>query len=152
RTYPSARIRAANLATELASTGSGIIAGCSLVTASALLDLVSEPWLRALASRCRDAGAVVLFALTYDGRMQCEPAETGDEMIRALVNEHQERDKGFGPALGPMAAALAAQCFSELGYHVEQESSPWVLAPADAELQRELIAGWARASAELAHE
>jgi glycosyltransferase involved in cell wall biosynthesis len=43
--------------------------GQALVTASALLDLVSERWLLALAARCRHAGAAALFALSYDGRI-----------------------------------------------------------------------------------
>jgi trans-aconitate methyltransferase len=51
--------------------------GCSLVTASALLDLVSERWLEKLVERCRETGAAVLFALTYDGRIACSPEEPG---------------------------------------------------------------------------
>src|SRR5690606_442811 len=42
-----------------------------IVTASALLDLVSAEWLEGLAASCRAANASALFALTYDGRMQC---------------------------------------------------------------------------------
>src|SRR5215467_10757136 len=38
--------------------------GRALVTASALLDLVSDAWLEVLVARCFDAGAAVLFALT----------------------------------------------------------------------------------------
>ena len=92
-----------------------------LVTASALLDLVSESWLRRIAVRCRDVGATVLFALTYDGRMRFEPAHAGDENIRTLVNHHQRTDKGFGPALGPAAIATAQTIFTELGYRVSRE-------------------------------
>jgi hypothetical protein len=57
----------------------GIFAGRALVTASALLDLVSETWLRLLAARCRENRAAVLFALTYDGAIRCAPAEPEDE-------------------------------------------------------------------------
>ena len=46
-----------------------IFDGRALVTASALLDLVSEEWLRVLAVRCAESGAAVLFALSYDGRI-----------------------------------------------------------------------------------
>src|SRR5262245_42947755 len=70
-----------------------------LVTASALLDLVSEKWLRALAAECRTAAATALFALTYDGRSHCDPEEPEDEEIRGLMNQHQrQNDKGFGRA------------------------------------------------------
>jgi GNAT superfamily N-acetyltransferase len=152
RLVPAATVRAVNLATAFETPGDGIVAGRTLVTASALLDLVSEAWLSALAARCRDEGAVVLFALTYDGGMRCEPEESDDETIRALVNRHQRRDKGFGAALGPAAADRAAECFARLGYYVEREPSPWVLTSDSAALQRQLIAGWAEAASEMAPE
>lgn len=122
----------------------------ALVTASALLDLVSERWVRALAVRCADTGAAVLFALSYDGRIVCSPEDPDDRAIVALVNAHQRSDKGFGPALGPDATDRAAQCFSDLGYRVQRGRSDWVLTPESAELQRQLIDGWARAAIEIA--
>jgi hypothetical protein len=120
------------------------------VTASALLDLVSERWLLALAGHCRGAGAAVLFALSYDGRIECAPADEEDESVRQLVNAHQRRDKGFGPALGPAATECAARAFTALGYHVQRDGSDWILRPDASELQRELIDGWARAAIEMA--
>jgi SAM-dependent methyltransferase len=121
-----------------------------LVTASALLDLVSARWLESLASECRVAGAAGLFTLTYDGRFHCLPEEPGDDDIRALVNEHQHGDKGFGPALGPSACTVAAECFGALGYAVDREASDWHLEPDAAELQRQVIEGWARAAVQVA--
>ena len=127
-----------------------IFAGRALVTASALLDLVSEEWLRTLAARCADEGAAVLFALSYDGRIECTPADPDDDALRDLVNAHQRTDKGFGPALGPDAAWFAAQCLADRGYRVDRDRSDWVLASGSAELQRQLVDGWARAAAEIA--
>ena len=127
-----------------------VFANRDLVTASALLDLVSESWLRALAARCRDAGVAALFALTYDGTIECTPNEPEDRMIRDLVNCHQRTDKGFGPALGPDAVAVAERCFVGEGFQVRREPSDWQLPPAMRELQRELIDGWARAAIEAA--
>jgi len=130
-----------------------LFSGRHLVTASALLDLVSESWLRTLAARCRESGAAALFALTYNGQSRCLPAEAEDETIRELVNRHQKTDKGLGgPAAGPDAAACAARCFAEAGYHVRRESTDWALPPDARDLQRELIAGWAEAAAEIAPE
>ncbi len=122
----------------------------ALVTASALLDLVSHDWLRSLADRCHECGASVLFALSYDGRIRCSPDDPEDETIRELVNRHQRTDKGFGPALGPDAAGYAQQCLANLGYRVQREPSDWVLPPASPDLQRQLIEGWAHAAAEIA--
>ena len=124
----------------------GMFDGRALVTASALLDLVSEDWLRALAARCRESGSAVLFALSYDGRMQCSPEESGDRAVRDLVNLHQRTDKGFGPALGAGATDAAVRCFAELGYHMRREPSDWTLTPEQTALQRELIDGWADAA------
>src|SRR5437016_5963868 len=82
----------------------GIFPGRHLVTASALLDLVSERWLRSLAARCRTLAAPALFALTYNGHFACDPAEPEDDTVRELFNSHQRsNDKGFGRAEGPAA-------------------------------------------------
>jgi hypothetical protein len=127
-----------------------LFAGRHLVTASALLDLVSERWLRALAAHCRAAGAAALFAITYNGSSSCSPAEPEDEMIRDLLNRHQKRDKGLsGPAAGPGAAECAARCFEEVGYRVRTEPSDWMLGSAERELQRRLVEGWADAAMEM---
>ena len=127
-----------------------IFEGRDLVTASALLDLVSEPWLLMLANRCAACGAAALFALGYDGRIVCSPEDPDDGAIVTLVNEHQRTDKGFGPALGPDATDRAVRCFGDLGYRVERAPSDWVLTPESGELQRQLIDGWAQAAAAMA--
>lgn len=119
-----------------------------LVTASALLDLVSADWLDALAARCAAADAAVLFALTYDGRMHLEPGEPGDDLARALVNRHQRTDKGFGPALGPDAFAAAVSTFARHGYAMRVDAADWRLGPAARELQIALLDGWLGAAVE----
>ena len=128
-----------------------IFAGRHLVTASALLDLVSAPWLRALAAQCRTAGAAALFTVTYDGRSSCVPAEPEDDLVRDLMNRHQARDKGLGgPSAGPEAVSIAERSLVEAGYRVHDERSDWMLAPGDAAVQRMLIDGWAEAATEMA--
>ena len=117
-----------------------------LVTASALLDLVSGPWLARLADRCRAARAQVLFALTYDGRCTCRPTEPDDVKIIALVNRHQRTDKGFGPALGPAAAHAAAAQFALRGYRVRRARSDWRIDASEPALQAALLGGWAQAA------
>ncbi len=128
-----------------------IFARRHIVTASALLDLVSESWLLALAAHCRVEGALALFAITYNGQFACTPADAEDEEVRGLMNQHQKRDKGLGgPAAGPDAGAVAEQCFVQEGYRVRRERSDWVLGPADRDVQRLLIDGWADAATEMA--
>jgi hypothetical protein len=124
--------------------------GRHLVTASALLDLVSEAWLRALAACCRENGAAVLFALTYTGGSVCFPGEPEDDEIRDLLNRHQKMsDKGFGAAAGPDAFQAAVRSFAEIGYEVRHDASAWRLSPDAKPLQRLLIKGWADAALEL---
>jgi len=143
-------VRAMNLATAFEQRAEDICAGRDLVTASALLDLVSEPWLHALAHKCRDARAAVLFALTYNGVVHCSPEEPEDDAVRELVNRHQRVDKGFGPALGPDGSEAAARAFAALGYEVWRKRSDWVLESDARDLQAQLIEGWAEAAAAIA--
>jgi SAM-dependent methyltransferase len=128
-----------------------IFSGRHLVTASALLDLVSDAWLGALAALCRGSRAAVLFTLTYTGRSHCSPEEPEDDTIRELMNRHQRgSDKGFGRAAGPEAVACAARHFAAVGYHVQRAASDWVLLPDTQEPQRRLVGGWAEAAVEIA--
>lgn len=136
---------------DLDQLDAGLFAGRNLVTASALLDLVSESWLRLLASRCRDVDATALFTLTYDGRSSCDPVEPEDDMVRTLMNVHQKTDKGLGgPAEGPDASSVAEQMFEQAGYRVECAPSDWSIGPSEQTFQRMLIEGWARAATEIA--
>ena len=126
-----------------------LFAGRHLVTGSAILDLVSESWLRALADCCRHAGAAVLFALTYDGNSSFTPPEPEDELLRDLLNAHQLRDKGLGgPATGPTAHAMAKAAFEDAGYVAHAVSSNWAIDTSQREFQELLIEGLAGAGLE----
>jgi len=122
------------------------LTGCHLVTASALLDLVSSAWLVPLLGRCGGQGAVLCFALTYDGRADWSPPLPEDAQILALFNRHQCGDKGFGPALGPTASDACAARLKHLGCRVYRRPSDWCLGPAATRLQAALAEGiWAAA-------
>jgi SAM-dependent methyltransferase len=132
-----------------AGLDAALLEGCRLVTASALLDLVAQVWIERLARATAEAGADALFALTYDGRIEWSPGDPDDALVRTLVNRHQRRDKGFGPALGPDAVALAAECFRAHGYETRLEPSDWRLGADAGALQDALIEGWRTAAAEV---
>lgn len=119
-----------------------------LISASALLDLVSTAWIDALVTACADTRVAALFALTYDGRIELSPAHPRDNELRTLVNAHQLNDKGFGPALGPGAAQYARKAFEQCGYRVIEAQTDWRLNVNDHDLQRELLAGWVSAAHE----
>jgi glycosyltransferase involved in cell wall biosynthesis/SAM-dependent methyltransferase len=133
---------------DLAAEGIEAVAGAQLVTASALLDLVSEAWVERLVEACRTHGAAALFGLSYDGRVIWTPAHPVDAEVRAAVNAHQHQDKGLGGALGPDATEHTARCFREAGFSVRRAASPWVLGPGDAPLIRPLVEGWVAAAVE----
>jgi hypothetical protein len=121
----------------------------NLVTASALLDLVSAEWLDRLVTEVAARRLPFYAALNYDGRVSFDPAEPLDATVIAAVNRHQQTDKGFGPALGPRAAEAAIACFEAAGYAVVHGRSDWQLLPRDHEIQRDMLAGWAGAAREM---
>ena len=143
---------------DLAADGLGVVDGADLVTASALLDLVSEPWLAGLVRRCADAAAGAYFTLTWDGEVRWMTESAGgwrvdrdadDGLVWSAFNQHQRGDKGFGPALGPTAAPVAARLFREAGYRTWLVASDWRLDAADGRLADRLVEGWAEAAAGL---
>ncbi len=151
---PSKRVSVIPIAADLAHQGLLHVDHADLVTASALLDLVSEVWMDALAERCAAVGSAALFALSYDGGIEWRNVDDGpaevrsppdplDERIRTAVNVHQRQDKGLGVALGPEAARHAQRCFETRGYRTWRVPSPWRLGPSDLALTTALVAGWA---------
>jgi len=127
----------------------GWLGDADLVTASALLDLVSADWLDELIHGCRRARVALSFGLNYDGRIAWQPTLPDDTRITAALNRHQRRDKGFGPALGPRAVQYAAEALCDSGFELMRGRSDWRLDPSAGELQGQLVADWAEVSAEL---
>jgi SAM-dependent methyltransferase len=146
---PEGDVRVRTLVGDLEHHGLESVADAHLVTASALLDLVSERWLEGLVARCSARGAGALLALSWDGTMQWSgPAHPDDHLVRSAVREHQLRNKGLGPALGSRAGAVAGRLFADEGYQVRLRPSPWVLTPEDRVLAAALVDGWEEAATE----
>jgi hypothetical protein len=120
-----------------------------LVTTSALLDLVSAEWLERFAVELAARRLPVYAALTYDGRAALEPADGFDQAVIGAVNRHQHRDKGFGPALGPDAAAAMVARLQAVGYAVIAGASDWAFGADDRRIQTEVLSGWAGAAREV---
>ncbi|MEM8775452.1 MAG: class I SAM-dependent methyltransferase [Pseudomonadota bacterium] len=119
--------------------------GVTLVTASALLDLVSYAWVSDLVARLN---VPFYAALSYNGIMSWNPTHEADNAVVEAFNSHQCTDKGFGSALGPDAAEHSAKIFSDAGFDVETASSPWHVGPSSKTLHVELIDGIAQAASE----
>ena len=131
---------------DLADVDSLPLDGAALVTASALLDLGSRDWIERLADRLAALDLPFYAALSYDGALDWAPALEADAAIAAAFNRDQRRDKGLGPALGPDAAAAAAEAFAARGHAVTLAPSPWRLDARHATLHADLNAGIAEAA------
>jgi hypothetical protein len=112
--------------------------GANLVTASALLDILTGDELDRILAAC--AGIPMLFALTVTGRVALTPAEPLDARIAAAFNAHQRRNGLLGP---DAVAAVEARCPDVL-----VRPSPWRLGPDQAELIAEWLDGWLAAACE----
>lgn len=153
---------------DLAHEGIEALRGVHLVTGAALLDLVSEEWLERVVQVCAAQECGALFTTVYDGTIAWMPESArardsardvgappdvgegpaDDAWVRSLVNAHQTRDKGLGPALGPHAAQDARARFEAAGYRTWLVPSPWRLDAADETLALALLDGWAAAALE----
>jgi SAM-dependent methyltransferase len=120
----------------------------TLVTCSALLDLVSSEWIDRLAVILASRQIPFYAALSYDGAMAWDPADHSDATITAAFNRHQRGNKGFGSALGPDASAVSSERLAAAGFATRLASSPWDLSPDASDLQANLLTGIAAAAAE----
>lgn len=119
-----------------------------LVTASAFFDLTSEDYIRTLAKAVAAAGAAFYATLTYNGLQKWTPHRPADNQMTAAFQRHQMRDKGFGPAAGPLAGSHLVDQFRINGHVVVEGDSPWRLERNDRMLIDELIRGHAVAVTE----
>ena len=126
----------------------GDLAGATLITASALLDLITDDELAGLVDVCAAVGCPVLLTLSVAGRVELAPADPLDGRVAAAFDAHQRRTTAGGRLRGPDAVAAAAERFSRLGADVLVRPSPWRLGAADANLAAEWFTGWVGAACE----
>lgn len=130
---------------DLANVSELPLAGSRLVTASAIFDLVSAPFIDSLAttlqSQCQTEAVGLYAALNYDGTTKWTPRHSLDGPVLSAFNRDQRRNKGSGPALGPEACIYLEQRLIEAGFAVSSACSPWILDSVDSALMTELIKG-----------
>ncbi|OXY90241.1 trans-aconitate methyltransferase [Streptomyces diastatochromogenes] len=120
------------------------LTGASLVTASALLDVLTREEIEALAAACAGAGCPALLTLSVAGRVELTPSDPLDAEIAEAFNAHQRRTG----LLGPDAVTVACEAFAERGATVRVHSSPWRLGPEEAALTAQWLRGWVGAAVE----
>ncbi|MFG2492515.1 SAM-dependent methyltransferase [Streptomyces caniferus] len=131
---------------DLATLTADDLAGTSLVTASALLDLLTREEVEALAEACVDAGCPVLLALSVAGHVELTPPDPLDAAITDAFNDHQRRTDQGRALLGPDAVAAAVAAFERRGATVVVRPSPWRLDCAESALTAEWLRGWVGAA------
>lgn len=125
-----------------------MLAGASLITASALLDMFTAEELDRFVRMCAGARCPVLVTLSVVGRVELTPDEPLDEPVAAAFNAHQQRSFLSGRLLGPGAAAAAARAFEGSGFDVLERPSHWRLTPDQSALADEWFTGWIGAALE----
>lgn len=120
-----------------------------LITASALLDMLTGEELSRLVVRCAAAGGPVLITLSVTGHVDLLPCDPFDDVVREAFNGHQRRHLSGGQRLlGPDAVDAAVDCFRRVGREVLLRPSPWRLGPAEHQLQAQWFTGWLGAACE----
>jgi SAM-dependent methyltransferase len=134
--------------TDLARIEPGDVAGATLITASALLDILTADELGRLVGLCSGIGCPVLLSLSVVGSVEITPADPLDSRVAAAFDAHQRRATARGRLLGPDAVDFAVEAFGRLGAEVIVRPSPWRLGPAHSALAAEWLIGWVGAARE----
>jgi hypothetical protein len=124
------------------------LAGASVITASALLDVLTEEELARLIGVCAGVGCPLHLTLSVVGRVELVPSDALDRRIAAAFDAHQRRVTERGRLLGPDAVPFAVAEFARRGFEVVVRSSPWRLSAARADLIAEWLTGWVAAACE----
>jgi hypothetical protein len=131
------------------------LAGAALVTASALLDLLTADELDRIAAACTGAGCPALLTLSVVGRVRLDPPDPLDRELETAFNAHQRRAVAGRSLLGPDAVDVAVDAFHRYGAPTAVRSSPWRLIARDGGrpaggglLIAEWLEGWIAAAVE----
>jgi hypothetical protein len=126
----------------------GDLDGAGLVTASALLDMLTAEEVERVVAACAGAGCPALLTISVIGRVELTPPDPLDAEITAAFNAHQRRTVGGRSLLGPDAVDATAEAFGRRGVTVTVRSSPWRLGADQAKLISEWFTGWLAAACE----
>jgi phage FluMu protein gp41 len=124
------------------------LARADLVTASALLDMLTADEADRVVAACAGAGCPALLTLSVTGRVELTPTDPLDADLAAAFNAHQRRTVGGRRLLGPDAAAVTAEAFRRRGVDVLVRCSPWRLGADRSGLAAEWLSGWVAAACE----
>ena len=133
---------------DLTQLGPDDLARASLVTASALLDVLTADEVEHVVRCCVAARCPALVTLSVTGRVALTPADPWDGVVGDAFDEHQRRSAGARTLLGPDAVGDLVERFRSHGFHVSTAASPWRLGGRCRALTREWLDGWVAAACE----
>jgi hypothetical protein len=146
RAADGAAVTVETRSSDIARLAPDDLAGAGLITASALLDMLTADELRAMLGACAAVGCPILVALTVVGHVVLTPGDPLDTPVAVAFNAHQRRVRPEGRLLGPDAVAEAVAQLH--GAEVLVRPSPWRLGAGHATLISEWLAGWVGAACE----
>jgi trans-aconitate methyltransferase len=120
----------------------------SLVTASALLDVLTVDEIQAIVDACLSARCTTLLSLSVTGDVQLSPADERDAAFQRAFNAHQVREAATRRQVGRHGAAIAKRLFADAGWHVRSSTTTWRLDHDRPRLLAEWFEGWVDASLE----
>ena len=123
------------------------LAGADLITASALLDMLTAAEVERIVAACTGV-APALFTISVTGRVELAPADPLDAEIAAAFDTHQRRTVAGRTLLGPDAVDVTVTAFERHGVTVQRRPSPWRLGADRADLIAEWFRGWVGAACE----
>lgn len=124
------------------------LAGTSLVTCSALLDLLTAGEVEGIAEALAASATPALFTLSVAAAVRFDPPDPLDAIVAAAFDDHQRRTVAGRHLLGPDAPAVAARALEARGARVTVRPSPWRLGPDRADLAAAWLRGWTSAAVE----
>jgi hypothetical protein len=135
-------------AADLAGTGGPDGRHATLVTASALLDMLTRDEIERIVATCVAADCPTLLTITVIGRVELTPIDPLDAIVTEAFNAHQRRTVAGRSLLGPDAVDATIAAFDRYGVQVQVRESPWRLGAGQAALTAEWLRGWLDAACE----
>ncbi|TFC22590.1 SAM-dependent methyltransferase [Cryobacterium glucosi] len=133
---------------NLADLRASDLEGASLVTASALLDVLTSHETHTIVDACVDASCPALLTLSVTGRVRLSPRDHLDAAFEEAFNAHQLRLADNRRQLGPYGAPIARGLFTQAGWEVRQTATEWLLDHSRHRLLLDWFCGWVDAAVE----
>jgi hypothetical protein len=124
------------------------LVGAHVVTASALLDMLSVEEIERIVAACTAVGCPSWLTISVIGIVDLTPPDPLDKEVATAFNDHQGRLVGDRCLLGPDALAATVDAFRRRGAAVQVKASPWRLGAGQARLAAEWFRGWLGAACE----